>query len=90
MPVNTNSHMKKHFRVQNMNSGDESLFILSSWLAQMKVKARMAHNKFPMTERMAVIMSMILKFLSSYVSAPWVHFLNYILIKYKFISAFII
>ena len=66
-----------------MNTGDESLLILSSWgIAQMKVNARIAQIELPKTERMAVIKSMIFKFLSSAVSGPMFHFVNYIRIDY--------
>ena len=74
MPVNTDSQMRKHCREQKMKARDESLLILYSWVEQMKMKARRPQRKFPKTERTAVIMSMILKLLSSAVSGPWVHF----------------
>ena len=48
----------------------------------MKMKARRAQRKFPKTERTAVNMSMILKFLSSAVSGPRVHLVYYIWINY--------
>ena len=71
-PVTTNIHVKKHLREQQMNTGDESLWILSSCVPQTKMKAKIAQIKLPKIERMAVIMSKTLRFLSSDVSAPWV------------------